>query len=477
MPPNLILVTCDQLRAFEMGCHGHPVVRTPHLDALAAGGVRFEQCLSNNPVCTPARSCLLTGQYSRTATGMLGNVHENPPDHQRTRLVAPTLPEVLRQHGYHTALIGKWHMAIRPEVVGFDQARYPLVTHYNYGQVYFDETGAHRKIAGFTGTFEADWVDQFLAQDHPQPFYLNYNLSLPHQPIGPRQLPPPYPTLFSRDQVHLRGNTRPATGKMDDAFWFKVYRGDDYYWDWLQKLPERPEDRLPPDFDLRDLHALYYGAIACVDDAVGRLMATLRRLKLAENTVVCFVSDHGDNLGSLGLYNKGTPNEESTRVPLIFSGHGISPGVDRRHLAQLLDVMPTLLDQVGLPVPPTVQGRSLVPALRQPDSEDLPAGDVVIETPSGWLALRTPSHLYAIGYDAAQRQLKAQPEWLFDLSADPLQMCNLAASVTHASLRHELRARLAAWNAATPWLAAPPYLTHAPWSARELRPVGERGTC
>jgi arylsulfatase A-like enzyme len=94
--PNIVICQCDQLRACSIGCYGDDDARTPHIDRLAGSGLRFETAITNNPVCTPARSCLLSGQYSRTCTGMLGNVHQDPPNPERVRLLAPTLAEVLR---------------------------------------------------------------------------------------------------------------------------------------------------------------------------------------------------------------------------------------------------------------------------------------------------------------------------------------------------------------------------------------------
>jgi len=114
--PNVVVIMCDQLRAFEVGCYGNPVIRTPHIDRLAAEGVRFTHAVSNNPVCMPARSCLLSGQYSRTCQGFLGNYSEKLgdgtatlpeyPEAARRFLLDPTLPEQLKAVGYESTLIG-----------------------------------------------------------------------------------------------------------------------------------------------------------------------------------------------------------------------------------------------------------------------------------------------------------------------------------------------------------------------------------
>ena len=127
--PNVIVILCDQLRAFEVGCYGHDVVRTPNIDSLAAEGVRFDVAVTNNPVCTPARSCLLSGQYSRTCCGRLNNSDREPPFPQRLRLVDPTIAECFKAAGYRTALIGKWHVHPAASLVGFDYRLCPRIVH------------------------------------------------------------------------------------------------------------------------------------------------------------------------------------------------------------------------------------------------------------------------------------------------------------------------------------------------------------
>lgn len=454
-PPNIIICQCDQLRAHAVGCYGDPVARTPHMDRLAREGVRFATAISNNPVCTPARSCLLSGQYSRTCTGMVGNVEENPPNPRRVRLLDPTLADVARLAGYRTAHIGKWHLDPQPQLVGFQSAVYPGYDHKYYGQTYYDEQARPFQVAEFGGDFDAHRATAFLESARGEPFLLNYNISLPHQPIGAGHMPERFVTLFGRDAVPIRPNAAKDGRLSHDRRWFKIYTSADFYWDEVKRGGYRGPEWLPPDFDLRDLTALYYGATACVDDLLGRLLADLDRLGLAENTIVVFLSDHGDNLGSHGLFNKDVLFEESVRVPLLLRWPaGLAAGVVPAGLAQTIDVMPTLLDLAGLPVPERVQGRSLLPAVRgaPPPAEDA----VFIETDQYQIGIRTATHLYGMQLDRTSREIANPALYFFDLRSDPYQERNLAGTCEQPDTAARLRARLAAWHAQTPWLQTTP---------------------
>ena len=136
--PNVVLCQCDQMRAFAVGCYGNSFVNTPYIDRLASQGVRFDLAVTNNPVCTPARACLLSGQYSRTCAGTSDNVFIDPPKPQRTRLRDTTVAEAFQQAGYNTALIGKWHTWGHPNLVGFEESVFPCTPHRHYGQRYFE---------------------------------------------------------------------------------------------------------------------------------------------------------------------------------------------------------------------------------------------------------------------------------------------------------------------------------------------------
>ena len=171
-----------------------------------------------------------------------------------------------------------------------------------------------------------------------------------------------------------------------------------------------------------------------------------------EDTIVVFLSDHGDNLGSHGLFNKDVLLEESVRIPLIFRWPAVlAPGVHRERLAQTIDVMPTLLGLCGITVPDTVQGVNLAPAMESPGVM-APDNHVFIEADANQIGIRTPTHLYGFGIDPFTHEVTQDPVYFFDVKNDPYQMHNLADTAEQPQIGQKLQARLHQWHEQTPWL-------------------------
>jgi len=455
--PNVIVVMCDQMRAFALGCYGNTFCRTPHIDRLAAEGVRFEHAVSNNPVCTPARGTLLSGQYSRTWQGDLGNpvapfggLCAPEPVWERVHCKDPTLPEQLKAVGYETALIGKWHVHPAPDLLGFDYKVYPRVNHRHTDQIFVDQLPPGERVEGFSVDYEAQKVAAYLAERGDDPFFLFCSISPPHMPVA--DMPEKYLTMYDPADVPLRPNVF-VDGKMyDNEDVFLIYLWDYlYYW---YHLPEKSV--LPEGFDLRTLTALYYGATTWVDDMVGRLMGELAKNGLDENTIVLFTSDHGDNLGSHHTWNKGRLTEESIRIPVVAWAPGRwRAGVNDTQVAELTDLMPTLLDACGAETPGSVQGDSLLPILSGERTE-LDETDAMLETCDGFLGIRTPTHLYGMTLDGEGfRSIGNEDHCFFDMREDPYQTNNLIGAGEQAELAASLKRRCLDWHATTPWLTEP----------------------
>jgi arylsulfatase A-like enzyme len=456
--PNIILCTCDQLRAFEVGCYGNRVIRTPHMDRLAAEGTRFETAVTSFPVCMPARSSMLSGQYARRCTGGIGNASRpgggGMPEYPvpgRPHLPDPTLPEILADLGYYNAVIGKWHIHTWPDVLGFDYYLVPRVHHCHTGQSYTENGGPEFVPPGFTVEFEAGQVGRFL-QEHrhaSQPFFLFYNISPPHCPYA--DAPERFLNMYRPDDMPIRPNVNLAQRLPDQDHWFKVYRYDYKYYD--HHLPYT--DTLPDGYDLRHVLAEYYGLTSWVDEALGQLLHALDASGLSEDTILVFTSDHGDYLGSHGRVQKSGLHEESIRIPLIIRWQqqpGSRGQVVREQVAGLADLAPTMLDLAGVEAPAHMHGRSLASILRG-ERTALDDDAAMVETDGEGIAIRTPTHLYALPAGRPGRLPGAEPYLFFDLTRDPYQLQNLAGSAEQRPIALDLDRRLRHWHETTAWLA------------------------
>ena len=455
--PNVIICVCDQLRAFEVGCYGNDIVRTPHINQLAAAGVRFENAVSTDPVCMPARASLISGQYARTCMGAVGNVTEfdergrpivsSWPLGIRVHFPDATIAERLKSAGYDTALIGKWHIHTAPELLGFDYALHPKVNHRHTGQEFVENGGRPQVVEGFSVEYESENVLNYLATERDNPFFLYYSISPPHMPLA--DAPDEYLTMYSPDEVPLRPNVFVGGSMAHDEEWFRVYLWDFLYY--ARKLPYTLD--LPDGFDLRKLTALYYGLTTWVDDMVGRMMDGLRENGLLDNTIVVFTSDHGDNLGSHHRFNKGLLIEESIRIPMIFHApRRWQAGVNRSQVAKIIDIMPTVLELCGCAVPAHAQGRSLAPILTG-ERQQLEENWCFIETGDGEIGIRTPSHMLGLRVAQEQGIVEDKPTQFYDLRDDPYEMSNLVGTGQQQETSSDLDTLLRAWHAGTPWMS------------------------
>lgn len=455
--PNIVLCLSDQLRAFEVGCYGAAHVQTPNIDRLAAEGFRFEHAVTNYPVCMAARSVTLSGQYNRTCTGGVSNVayaskpgDVNMPEYPesgRPHLKAPTLAEALKGAGYATAAIGKWHIHSWPHDIGFESYVIPRVHHCHSGQSFTEDGGPEFVPAGYSVDFEASRVEQYLEDrsGRDQPFFLYYNISPPHCPVA--DAPERYLRMYAPAEVPLRPNVDPSRELKDQDYWYRVYRYDFRHYSFHLPYTEQ----VPEGYDLRALTAEYLGLTTWADDAFGRMLAALDRNGLAEDTIVLFAADHGDNLGSHGLVQKGGPTEESIRIPWIARLPGaVSQGIATDTVASLVDVAPTLLDLAGLPIPAHMHGRSLAPMLTGTRPSMTPSY-AIVETGAG-TAVRTPRHMCYVPYARGERRPEERASMLYDLDADPYEFANLAGDPGERELEAELTQALLDWDRRIPWM-------------------------
>lgn len=409
--PNILFLMPDQHRYHAVGCLGNPDVKTPHLDRLAAEGVILDHVFANTPVCCPARSVLLTGQYCHR-NGMVAN-------DLRLREGSVSLAQTLGGAGYRTGFVGKWHLDGGPREPGFvpSGARRQgfefwaahQCSHRHFDNHYFRDTDQPIKLGKFEAEGWADLAVEFLGQTKTdaRPFYLTVQWGPPHDPY---KAPAHYTEAYTPEKLTMRANYE-------------------------------AKQRVPAPKDIAE----YYGMVTALDDQVGRIMAKLDELGLRENTIVLYSSDHGDMLGSQGERLKRKPWEESIRVPGILRWPGkVQPKSRSDVFFTHVDFAPTLLGMAGIAVPAAMQGRDLSGPIvtrkgRGPDSAFFQifgpfAGD---GTARGWRGVRTATHMYA--------RYEDRPWVLYDLVKDPFQQTNLAGQPEAAAVQAKLEARLRRW--------------------------------
>ena len=437
--PNILFIMTDDHAQSALGIYGNTVLKTPNLDRIGHEGLRFDQAFVTNALCLPSRATFLTGQYSHTH-GLRTNGEESGfMDEPRLRN-ADTWPNLLRASGYHTGVVGKWHVNTPPE--GYD---YTAVLP-GQGQ-YFDPpmlvNGTRVVQKGHTDDAIREQALHFLRQrPKDQPFALLYQFKAPHRGWEPAprfeqafediEIPPPETfreTLDARPQALRKSDMRIAD--MPD---FRKLGVD-------ASLPE--EERARRNFQI--FIKRYYRVLLGVDENVGHVLDWLDREGLAEDTIVVYTSDNGFFLGDLGLFDKRLMYEPSIKVPMLLRWPGGLRGgrVDRNHFALNIDVAPTFLDLAGASVPTAMQGESWKPVFDGEPRDwrkdflyeyyEFPAAHCV-----------RPHHgVRDARWKYIRWTLEPQEEELYDLQADPHELRNLAAMPQHADELGRLRNRLA----------------------------------
>ena len=446
--PNVLLICVDQWRGDCLGAAGHPVVDTPYLDQLASRGVRFTRAYSATPVCIPARAALFTG-LSQERHGRVGYRDGVPWDYP------VTLAGEFTRHGYQTQAVGKMHVYPERSQMGFQN----VVLHDGY--LHFARR--HDRGGGLLDDY-TPWLSERLGRpaDHFE-HGVNCN-SFVARPWDKAEdvLPTPWVVTQCLDFLRRRDPRKPfflfasfhrPHPPYDPPAWaFEQYlgadmppppRGDwtDLYAPYVQPhSPERLAGAAPPAV-LRRARAGYYGHMTHIDHQVNRLLEGLEDHGVAARTWVCFVSDHGEMMGDHHLFRKGFPYEGSARVPLLLAAPpdaGLARGAARDVLAELRDVLPTLLDAAGLPVPPGLDGRSLLPAARGergPTAVPAPLhGEMVMLGQSlQWMTDGREKYVWWSGDGHEQ---------LFDLERDPQECFDLTRASGGADRAAPWRERL-----------------------------------
>ncbi|WP_413726782.1 choline-sulfatase [Sodalis sp. RH16] len=426
--PNIVILMADQLSAGALSAYGNTVSLTPHIDSLAREGVIFNSAYCNSPLCAPSRSSLMTGQFI-SHNGVYDNAAE-------FRAENPTFCHYLRREGYKTYLSGKMHFCGPDQLHGFDERLTTDIYPADFGWTP-DWRNPQRRLDWYHNmssvldagecirTNQLDFDDEALffarqklfdiaRQGNEQPFLLVMSLTHPHDPFA---IPRRYLERYREQDIDL-----PRVSAADVA--------DDPHSRRLRSMYQMTDGLLSQQQIRRARHA-YYGALAYVDDQFGQIKETLAATGLAEDTVTIVLSDHGEMLGERGLWYKMNFYEGAARVPLIVHAPGrFAP----RHISQnvsLVDVLPTLVELAAGSAPTPEQsaapldGRSLVPYLTGETGGDggdnVAYGEYLAE---GALAPIVMIRRGPWKYIASP----GEPAQLYDISRDPLELHNLAAS-------------------------------------------------
>ena len=422
--PNVVVFFTDQQRWDSTGLGGNPMGITPNFDRIAAGGTWFRNAFTCQPVCAPARATLQTGRYA-TATGVWRNGIALGPDQ-------PRLAERFRDEGYATGYIGKWHLSTTEPVPAAEQVGYDYWMAANtlefesdaYDLNLFDRDGAKHRFPGYRVDAQTDVAIRYIDAHQDEPFFLFLSYLEPHH------------------QNHV--DSYPAPTGYEQR----------YIDPWIP-----PDLRALGGSAYRHLPG-YYGMIKRLDEALGRIEDALRSLRLLDDTIILFVSDHGSHFKTRNSEYKRSCHDGSIHIPCLAAGPGFHGGGTVDELFSIVDIPPTLLDAAGIEVPDTMHGRSALDLINAPRSTARARAEAVgwpdnvfvqISEAETGRAVRTHRWKYAVtAIDADDPDARPDAEYadeysevfLYDLAHDPYELENLIDRQSHEPVRQRLRALL-----------------------------------
>ena len=430
--PNFLIIMSDQHHAGAMGCAGDEVIRTPNIDRLAAGGVRFDQCYTASPLCVPSRMAFMTGQYPSDTQAWCNE------DFLGSDI--PTFAHALGVAGYETVLCGRMHFCGPDQRHGFEKRLVGDLTGVHHRRLrpdadklmedMLEAMGQSLHAASFSGpgrSFCLDFDDQvtdagvdFL--DHrkdERPLCMVVGTFLPHCPF-----------VVDGDLFDSYHDRVPAPPPVPDGYFDQVHPLI------VQWIADRGITDIDPLITKRVREA-YYGMVTYFDSLLGRLLEALQRSAIADNTIVIYCSDHGEMAGEHGMFWKSNFFEGSVRVPLMASWPGrFAEGLTVDHIVNLVDIAPTLLDLAGAdPFPHPIRGRSLRGFLAGGGVDDWENETYsehynTLNLPPGRMIRVDQWKL--VHYHANETPM------LFNMVEDPEEFHDLAGDPAHAQVREQL---------------------------------------
>lgn len=436
---NVLFLICDDLNC-DLGSYGHPLVKSPNIDRLAARGVRFEHAYCQYPLCGPSRASFMCGMYPDQTL-----IHRNAIRIRQTLPNVQSMSQMFSRNGYTSTRVGKIYHYNVPADIGNDGHDDPASWDRKINPRGRDKTEESRvfslvpgRYGGTMSWLAADGTDTEqtdgiaatetikLLEQHANdksPFFMAVGLYRPHTPyVAPKK----YFAMYPREKINVPKNPKGYLDTLPKPARSSITR-------------KKEQVNLSNEVARKAIQA-YYASITFADAQVGRIIDALDRLKLTKDTIVIFTSDHGYHMGEHGHYQKTTLFENAARVPLIIAAPGSkSNGKTTKTPAEMLDFYPTLADLCGLEPPNNLTGVSLKPVLN--DVTATPRTSALTQYSNGY-SIRTPRYRYTEwGADGSEGNE------LYDHQSDPTEMKNLANdkahAVTVAILSKQLRARIA----------------------------------
>ncbi|MDR6551756.1 sulfatase-like hydrolase/transferase [Paenibacillus qinlingensis] len=430
--PNILIVMSDEHAAHATGCYGHLEVKTPHMDRLAAEGIRFDNAYCNSPMCVPSRMSFLTGQHAFK----VGGWDNGSP----LSSVTPTFAHYFEAAGYESVLCGRMHMVGEDRLHGFGKRLYDDMDSWkSYNQTPKRTPEARRgsnshvtQCGPGQGSWQeydanvADLTVRYLtskaAAEEEKPWLMVSGLMFPHFPLI---APPAYYRMYDPQQLKLPSWTEetledqhPAIRQMRYAF-----RND-------EQVPEET---------VRTALASYYALITLVDDYLGRMLDVIDGSSLKDNTIVVYISDHGEMAGQHGIWQKQCFYESSVKIPMIIRLPESLGGRSISHNVSLVDLIPTIMELAGIQPPSRLSGQSLLPLI-QGDLEGAPRVVFSEYHAQGMLqaAFMVKKDHFKYNYYV---EYPEQPE-LFQVDKDPGELVNLAGRADMAGKLQEMHREL-----------------------------------
>lgn len=481
---NVLFIVSDDLNNF-LGCYGDPRAKTPNIDKLAARGVRFDRAYCSFPLCGPSRNSMLTGLYPNS-TGILAN-------QQIFRQTIPSqfsLPQAFRNSGYFAARIGKLYHYNVPRSIGTNGHDDPGSWEMELNPAGVDRLEEEPKIftlvpGQFGGSLSwyaspksdehhtdgmmaenAEWVLERCAKKKDRPFFLAVGFFRPHTPyVAPAK---PYFEWYPEKEMPVVQGVKEDQADLPPA---------------ALGSHKKEQEKLTDDLRRQAVQA-YYASISFMDAQVGRVVNALDRLGLAEKTVIVFTSDHGYHMGEHGLWQKMSLFEESARVPLLIVAPGVAvkEGVSKSPVSHV-DLFPTLAELCGVKQPENLQGKSLVPMLKDPKAVGRGWAITQVMRGGGPNRASVTTNVGSDGPSFFGYTLRTArwryTEWdegkkgreLYDHDADPKELKNLASDPAHATTIEDLSKQLrAAVKGTFPTSGKTPELKPGPWAPNLTEP-------